>query len=107
MKPPANAMNRFEPLAKPKRLSDILDAAAPGREREAIKQVFFGSAMDVIDQFFPDPGKHKVMRAFLAFLGVQSAYKGPYTPGSAACLAYSLATPPGGQLMIATSIPHC
>ena len=96
---PAKAMNRFEPLAKPKRLSDILAAAKPGEEREAIKRVFFGSAMDILDQFFPDPGKHKVMRAFLAFLSVQSAYKGPYTPGSAACLAYSLAIPPGGQLM--------
>ena len=55
--------------------------------------------MDVIGKFFPNPDKHRVIRAFLAFLAVQSAYKGPYTPGSAACLAYSLATPPEGQLM--------
>jgi phytoene dehydrogenase-like protein len=99
VKAPADAMDRFTPLAKPKRLSDVIANAATAAEREAIKTTFFGSAMDVIGKFFPDPGKHRVIRAFLAFLAVQSAYKGPYTAGSAACLAYSLASPPGGQLM--------
>ncbi len=99
VKAPADAMDRFTPLAKPKRLSDVIANAATSAEQEAIKTAFFGSAMDVIGKFFPDPGKHRVIRAFLAFLAVQSAYKGPYTPGSAACLAYSLATPPDGQLM--------
>jgi phytoene dehydrogenase-like protein len=55
--------------------------------------MLFGSAMDVIDRFLPDKQKHAVMRGMLAFLAVNSTYRGPYTPGSATCLAFALAVP--------------
>jgi len=35
----------------------------------------------------------------LAFLAVNSTYRGPYTPGSATCLAFALAAPPGMEMM--------
>ncbi len=53
----------------------------------------FGSVMDVVDQFLPDRQKHAQVRSMLAFLAVNSTYRGPYSPGSALCLAFALASP--------------
>ena len=61
--------------------------------------MLFGSAMDVLDRFFPDPEKHRMLRAMLSFLAVNSTYKGPWTPGSAACLAFALASTPDTRLL--------
>ncbi|ETZ54973.1 FAD dependent oxidoreductase domain protein [Mycobacterium avium MAV_120809_2495] len=40
------------------------------------------------------------MRGMLAFLAVNSTYRGPYTPGSAACLAFALAVPDDSTAMM-------
>ena len=62
-------------------------------EREAIRTAMFGTVMDVIDRYLPDPVRHAQMRALLAFLSVNSTFRGPYTPGSAMCMAFALASP--------------
>lgn len=36
----------------------------------------------------------------LAFLAVNSTYRGPYTPGSATCLAFALAVPGDSTAMM-------
>src|SRR6185312_3481147 len=74
--------------------------AANNAERRAIHDMLFGSAMDVIDRYLPDTQKHAVMRGMLAFLAVNSTYRGPYTPGSATCLAFALAVPDGSSAMM-------
>ena len=66
----------------------------------AIHEMLFGSAMDVIDRYLPDKDKHAVMRGMLAFLAVNSTYRGPYTPGSATCLAFALAVPDDSTAMM-------
>jgi phytoene dehydrogenase-like protein len=55
--------------------------------------------MDLIDRFFPDRERHRTLRAQLAFAAVQSTYKGPFTPGSAFCLLYTLSPNDAGGLM--------
>ena len=95
----AEAMDRFNPLSLPRSLGAIIDAAPNIRAKNALRKSFFGSAMDVINEFFPDPNRHKLIRSFLAFMAIQSTYRGPYTPGSALCLVYGLASPGMGQLM--------
>ena len=74
--------------------------AANDAERRAIHEMLFGSAMDVIDRYLPDKDKHAVMRGMLAFLAVNSTYRGPYTPGSATCLAFALAVPDESTAMM-------
>jgi len=96
---PAAALDRFNPCAPPRTLGQIFDAAKSVEERNGLRLLFFGSVMDVVDRFFPDPGKHKVIRTMLAFLAVNSTFRGPYTPGSAACLFYALAAPADGWMM--------
>ena len=86
--------------APPKTIDEMYACAANESERRAIHETLFGSAMDVIDRYLPDKDKHAVMRGMLAFLAINSTYRGPYTPGSATCLAFALAVPEeGGQMM--------
>ena len=96
---PAQAIDRFNPCAPPRTLGQIFDAAKSVQEKNDMRTCFFGSAMDVVDRFFPDPNKHKIIRTMLAFLAINSTYRGPYTPGSAMCLVFALAAPENGWVM--------
>jgi phytoene dehydrogenase-like protein len=97
---PARALGRFEVLTPPKTLDQMYACATNEAERRAVHEMLFGSAMDAIDRFLPDKDKHAVLRGMLAFLAVNSTYRGPYTPGSATCLAFALAVPDTGAAMM-------
>lgn len=97
---PAKALGRFDVRQPPKTLDEMYACATNDAERRAIHDMLFGSAMDVIDRYLPDREKHAVMRGMLAFLAVNSTYRGPYTPGSATCLAFALAVPDGSTAMM-------
>jgi len=97
---PAKALGRFDVRQPPKTLDEMYACAANDAERRAIHEMLFGSAMDVIDRYLPDKDKHAVMRGMLAFLAVNSTYRGPYTPGSATCLAFALAVPDNSTAMM-------
>src|SRR5580700_8364995 len=90
---PARAIGRFEVRTPPKSLDEMWACASNETERQAIRTAMFGSVMDVVDQFLPDREKHAQIRSMLSFLAVNSTYLGPYTPGSALCLAFALASP--------------
>jgi phytoene dehydrogenase-like protein len=90
---PARAIGRFDVRTPPKSLDAMWAGAANEKEREAITTAMFGSVMDVVDRYLPDRVKHAQVRSMLAFLAVNSTYCGPWTPGSALCLAFALASP--------------
>ena len=90
---PARAIGRFDVRTPPKSLDEMWECAANETEREAIRTAMFGSVMDVVDRFLPDPVGHAPIRSMLAFLAVNSTFRGPYSPGSALCLAFALASP--------------
>ena len=90
---PARAIGRFDVRKPPKSLDEMWACATNEKERQAIRTAMFGSVMDVIDQFLPDRERHAQVRSMLAFLSVNSTYRGPFTPGSALCLAFALASP--------------
>src|SRR6204780_1454706 len=90
---PARAIGRLDVRKPPKSLDEMWACATNESEREAIRTAMFGSVMDVVDRFPPDRQKHAQIRSMLSFLAVNSTYLGPYTPGSALCLAFALATP--------------
>ena len=96
---PARALGRFDLRTAPKTYDDMLACAQTEAERQAISEMLFGSAMDVLNRCFPDKEKNRVLRGMLAFLAVNSTYRGPYTPGSATCLAFALASPDGTEMM--------
>jgi phytoene dehydrogenase-like protein len=88
---PARVLDRFTARKAPRRLEDLIAEAETAEQREHLELAFKGSAMDIIDRFFPDPVKHRELRANMAFAAVQATYKGPYTPGSGLCLVYTMA----------------
>jgi len=96
---PAKAVARYAACTRPKSLETLLAEAPNERARQALRLTFEGSAMDLVDRFFPDEEQHRPLRALLAFAAVQSTCMGPYTPGSAFCLVYTLSPNDSGGLM--------
>ncbi len=88
---PARVLDRFTARKAPRRLEDLIAEAETPEQREHLELAFKGSAMDILDKFFPDAVKHRELRASMAFAAVQATYKGPYTPGSGLCLIYTMA----------------
>ncbi|NQX89238.1 MAG: NAD(P)/FAD-dependent oxidoreductase [Halioglobus sp.] len=88
---PARVLDRFTARKAPRKLEDLIAEARTAKQRAHLELAFNGSAMDIIDKFFPDPVKHRELRASMAFAAVQATYKGPYTPGSGLCLIYTMA----------------
>lgn len=99
LKYPASVMDRFTAGRAPRSRAQLLADAPSSEAREQLRLTFEGSAMDLIDKFFPDQEKHHTFRSLLAFAAIQSTYKGPYTPGSALCLVYTFAQSGQGGLM--------
>lgn len=90
---PTRALGRFDAGRPPRTLDEMYACAATESERSAIDDLLFGSVSDVLDRYLPDKDKHGALRGMLAFLAVNTTYRGPETPGSAAALAYGLAVP--------------
>ncbi len=90
---PARAIGRFDVRTPPNTLDQMFACATDEKEREAIRIAMFGSVMDVVDRYLPDPVEHAQIRSMLSFLAVNSTFRGPYSPGSALCLAFALASP--------------
>lgn len=88
---PAEVLDRFTARKAPRKLEDLIREAPTAEKREQLELAFKGSAMDIIDKFFPDKVKHRELRANMAFAAVQATYKGPYTEGSGLCLIYTFA----------------
>jgi len=88
---PARVLDRFTARKAPRKLEDLIAEASTPEQRQHLELAFRGSAMDIIDRFFPDPVKHRELRASMAFASVQATYKGPYTAGSGLCLIYTMA----------------
>lgn len=90
---PTRALGRFDADAPPRSLDEMYACAHNEFERSAITDMLFGSVTDVLDRYLPDPEKHGALRGMLSFLAVNTTYRGPATPGSAAALAFGLAVP--------------
>lgn len=99
---PSRALGRFEARTPPKTLDEMYACATNESERRAIHEMLFGSAMDVIDRNFPDKVKYATIRGgMLAFLAINSTYRGPFTPpGSATCLAFAMGVPDANATMM-------
>ena len=90
---PTRALGRFDHAAPPKTFDEMYACAASPAERANITEMLFGSALDVINRYLPDAQKHAALRGMLAFLAVNSTFRGPASPGSAAGLAFGMAVP--------------
>lgn len=92
---PTRALGRFEAGTLPKSFDEMYACATNEFERSAIDDMLFGSVTDVLDRHFPDREKHGALRGSMTVLAVNTLYRGPATPGSAAALAFGLGVPEG------------
>jgi phytoene dehydrogenase-like protein len=92
---PTRALGRFEAGTLPKTFDEMYACATNEFERSAIDDMLFGSVTDVLDRYFPDREKHAALRGSMTVLAVNTIYRGPSTPGSAAALAFGLGLPDG------------
>jgi phytoene dehydrogenase-like protein len=69
-------------------------------ERSTITDLLFASVTDVLDRYLPDREKHGALRGMLALLAVNTTYRGPATPGTAAAFAYGFAVPDENALLV-------
>ncbi len=74
----------------PKSASAVIDGMPDNRSRDIMRKWLYGSAIDIIDEVFPDPSKHKLMRGSLAAMAIDGTDLGPYSPGTALSLAYHI-----------------
>ena len=72
----AKVIARYATGNKPRDVEALIAEAPNARLREQLELTFRGSAMDLIDRFFPDEVRHRPLRAQLAFAAVQSTYNG-------------------------------
>ena len=94
---PIRALGRFEAGQPPKSLDEMYACATNEFERSAITDLLFGSVSDVLDRYLPDREKDGALRGMLAFLAVNTTYRGPATPGSAAALGVRAGGPRRGR----------
>jgi len=97
---PTRALGRFEAGAPPKSLDEMYACATNEFERSAIDDMLFGSVTDVLDRYLPDREKHGALRGSMTVLAVNTLYRGPATPGSAAALAFGLGVPDGDTMQM-------
>src|SRR5260370_30115015 len=84
----------------PKTIDEMYGCATNEFERSAIDDMLFGSVTDVLDRYLPDREKHGALRGSMTVLAVNTLYRGPATPGSAAALAFGLGVPDGDTMQM-------
>jgi phytoene dehydrogenase-like protein len=97
---PTRALGRFDAGLPPKTLDEMYACATNEFERSCITDLLFGSVTDVLDRYLPDREKHGALRGMLALLAVNTTYRGPATPGTAAAFAYGFAVPDENALLV-------
>ncbi|KUI30966.1 NAD(P)/FAD-dependent oxidoreductase [Mycobacterium sp. GA-2829] len=97
---PTRALGRFEAGVPPKSIDEMYACATNEFERSAITDLLFASVTDVLDRYLPDREKHGALRGMLSLLAVNTTYRGPETPGTAAALAYGFAVPDEKALLV-------
>jgi len=81
----------------PVSMSTLIDSVPSHEGQQAMKTIFYGTAYDIMDKFFPDKAKCAAIRGYLSFFSTDGFFGGPMTPGSALTLAYHFGTPTPGE----------
>src|ERR1700730_15523195 len=93
-------LGRVEGGTAPETFDEMYAWATNEFERSAIDDMLFGSVTDVLDRYLPDREKHGALRGSMTVLAVNTLYRGPATPGSAAALAFGLGVPDGDTMQM-------
>jgi len=90
----ADYMQKFKALVDeemfkaPSSLESLIARAPDAETREILIKTIYGSTMDILRQFFPDPEKHRCILGSLCASAIDGTHTGPFTPGNGLSLAY-------------------
>jgi len=114
----ADYMQKFKALLDeeifktPSPLEALIARVPDAETREILLKIIYGTAMDVLRQFFPDPDKHRCILGSLCASAIDGTHTGPFTAGNGLSLAYHYAmgdaydfrTPRGGIGALSSTI---
>jgi len=69
-------------------IEEIIAGIEDKEKREAVAALTFGSTVEVLRKFFPDPGMAATIQGSLCASAVDGTHLGPFSKGSAASLSY-------------------
>ena len=86
----ANFKEMFERYMheKPPTLEEIIAMEPDDKTRQALSRLSYGSAIEIIREFFKDSDKHGCIQGSLSASAIDGTHMGPYTKGSAASMSY-------------------
>ncbi len=101
-----------EMFKTPRSLDALIAEEPDANTRETLIKIVYGSAMDVLRQFFPDTGKHNCIIGSLCASAIDGTRMGPFTLGTGLSLAYhytmgdayDFRTPKGGIGVLSDTI---
>jgi len=91
----------------PLSISQMIDMVPSHEAQDQLKTIFYGTAMEVMDRFFPDKKKMAPIRGYVGAMCVDGFFGGPMTPGSALTLAYHFGTPAAGEGATGSQFKFC
>ncbi len=74
--------------AKPPSLEEIIATEPDERIRSALSKISYGSAVEILREFFPNPEEHGCIQGSLCASAIDGTHMGPYTKGSGLSMAY-------------------
>lgn len=74
--------------AKPPSLEQIIAMEPDETIRSALSKISYGSAVEIIREFFPDASQHGCIQGSLCASAIDGTHMGPYTKGSGLSMAY-------------------
>ena len=86
----ANFKTMFEKYMheKPPTLEEIIAMEPDDKTRQALSKLSYGSAVEIIRQFFKEQGKHGCIQGSLCASAIDGTHMGPFTKGSGLSMAY-------------------
>ena len=87
-------LTKFKKLAdkhlfsEPASFDEVLSGIKNTKERELMKTIYYGSAIEVLRKFFPKQGKSNLILGSFSASAIDGTHGGPYSPGTGLSLAY-------------------
>ncbi len=75
-------------FSSPRSIDELVAGEPDQKTRETLLKIYYGSAMDVLREFFPEPGEFDTILGSLCASSIDGTHAGPFSQGSGLSLAY-------------------
>ncbi len=72
----------------PESIESLIASAADEETREILALCFYGSCMDIVRKFFPDPAMDRCIQGSMCAMTIDGTHMGPYSAGSGTSMVY-------------------